>query len=169
MSGKSRTSGLCSQGVFLEFASAHSALAKAFQAGPPWLSIPTVALSSMVRSMMPARPKRSSLAINLVSIGPVSHAGELLPHHWRRQHLTEPPRQDNSPQLVKSFINPGHGAIGAVKTLTATLAAANHNVLTESENGWPDHETAKQFPPRSDSDFLSGLIEHMATARSIAC
>ena len=49
----------------LDFDSAHRALAKAFQAGPPWLSKPMFALSSMVFSMMPARPKRSSLAMSL--------------------------------------------------------------------------------------------------------
>ena len=49
----------------LDFDAAHSALANAFQAGPPWLSMPMLALSSMVFSMIPAGPNRSSFAMSL--------------------------------------------------------------------------------------------------------
>jgi hypothetical protein len=45
--------------------SAHSALANAFQALPPWVMMPIEALSSIVFSMIPARPNRSTLASNL--------------------------------------------------------------------------------------------------------
>ena len=63
-------------------------LPQAFQAGPPWLSIPTPALSSIVLSISAARPNRSTLAISLWSTGPDA-ASLMSLAEWSRASLAK--------------------------------------------------------------------------------